>query len=172
MPFKARLLMGPVRMYRIYGTFPFAWLFHILLTLLTSYQLIYTNHLVHDYSREQRIAFFKFIQNDDIEADEFFYDRITPFYSLDDFSKQIRTGLDFYRDIECDPVEEKATNLQKYEQLTETGPSLFNGQSNSYYPHMCPCGLYDIDDSDKERAKSDCIVPEKEQGIKYPKTCQ
>jgi len=86
MPFKARLLMGPVRMYRIYGTFPYAWLFHILLTLLGSYYLIETNHTVHDYSREQRIAFFKYFLKDDIEADEFFYDRIKPFYDIEEFS--------------------------------------------------------------------------------------
>jgi hypothetical protein len=84
LPFKARLLMGPVRMYRTYNLFPWAFLFHILLVVFTSFEVIYINRSTHMYSRDARISLFYFMLNKDIGVNDFFYDRNVAYYSIDD----------------------------------------------------------------------------------------
>ena len=67
--------MGPVRMYRTYNLFPWAFLIHLLLVASMSFEVIYINRTTHLYSRDTRISFFYYMLNPDIGVNDYFYDR-------------------------------------------------------------------------------------------------
>ena len=86
------------------------------------------------------MAFFKFFLNDNIEKDDLFYDRITPFYTINEFRKTIQNSLDFYRQIECGPNLSETDNPKFIKELNKTS----NSNTLHHYPKMCPCGTTDI----------------------------
>lgn len=131
LPFKARLLMGPVRMYRTYNLFPWAFLFHVLLVALVSFEAILINVTTHAYSREARISFFYFMLNKDIGANDFFYDRNVAFYNIDDMRTQITESLDWYNSL---PVFQEVHGGASSDLVTD---------SKHNYPNLCPCNTTD-----------------------------
>ena len=124
--------MGPVRMYRTYNLFPWAFLFHLLLVALISFEVIIINVTTHAYSRDTRISFFYFMLNKDIGANDFFYDRNRAFYSIDDMRTQLTTSLNWYNSL---PV--------FAEIHYEGAKSDVLNDSKHNYPNLCPCNTTD-----------------------------
>ena len=56
-PFSARILLGPMKKYFMYGVFPWTMLLHLTLVFLASYQLIHTNGQIKDYQRAEQDTF-------------------------------------------------------------------------------------------------------------------
>lgn len=123
--------MGPVRMYRTYNLFPWAFLFHVLLVALVSFEAILINVTTHAYSREARISFFYFMLNKDIGANDFFYDRNVAFYNIEDMRTQVTESLNWYNSL---PVFQEVHGGRESDLVTD---------SKHNYPNLCPCNTTD-----------------------------
>ena len=72
----------------------------MLLVVLCSTQLLDKNRQTNDYSRVQRIGFFRRFLNPDIGVDDVFYDRNLALYDVDEVVNLIKKSIDFFQSME------------------------------------------------------------------------
>ena len=89
MTFKSRVLLGPLKKYKIFGRFPLEFMLHILLVLFTSTQLLVLNKTNNVYSVAQRIAFYKIFLDEEFDLSEVNLERYKDLSTVSEMAEQI-----------------------------------------------------------------------------------
>ena len=99
MPIKAHMVLTHIEKYSLFGKFPWAVLFHIILLILDSIWLIKLNNISALYIQHQEILWYNQFMNPGMDVEDLWIDREHTYNNVSDLADLVKSNIDWVRHI-------------------------------------------------------------------------